>query len=123
MADVSVSSFTMTLENDHNVSPLVSFHEDLLVQILAYLPPSNMLNFALSSVGVMQRVSNAAESMLNNLVESKSDCDRKCVSHLNKITQDTDETCMLSGNRKWGVFSRINQINHYSSIVFAPALG
>jgi len=115
---------TMMLEaKAADVSPLISFQGELLVEILTYLPPLNMLNFALSSVGVMRRVSDAAESVLNNMVESvKSDGDGN-VSYLNEITQDSDETCMLSGNRKWGVFSRINQINHYSSIVFAPALG
>jgi hypothetical protein len=115
---------TMMLEAEAaDVSPLISFQGELLVEILTYLPPLNMLNFALSSVGVMRRVSDAAESVLNNMVESvKSDGDGN-VSYLNEITQDSDETCMLSGNRKWGVFSRINQINHYSSIVFAPALG
>ena len=104
-------------------SPFISFQGDLLVEILTYLPPLDMLNFSLSSVGVMLCVSDAAESVLNNMVESvKSDGDGN-LSYLNGITQDSDETCMLSGNRKWGVFSRINQINHYSSIRFAPALG
>ena len=108
----------------HHPSQLISFETELLVEILAYLSPLSMLNFALSSAGVMKLVSDAAERVLKNMVESvKSDDDRNCVSHLNGITQDTDETCMLSGNRNWGVFSRINQINHYSSIGFAPALG